>query len=167
MGTITIKSYPIPARLANHKLENNYTTEFLPLLWKFLAPHQVSQPWGSSNRTSNPKGIWLWSPVRFNCGTSTGLEEIDSTLEEHTQNLVPTRTHGKGAVTPQETETKLLLELEGLLQRHKASVPHCRDKSTRSSSSRKYPLVWALLETTISSTIEPASSRAGSAQARN
>ena len=138
-----------------------------PTVVKVLSPTSGFPALGSGKRTSNPKGIWLWRPVTFDCRTFTGLGETYSTLEEHTQNLLPTRTQGKGAVTPQETETKLLLVLEGLLQRRGASMPHCRDKGTRSSSSRKYPLVWALLETTISSTIEPVGSRAGSTQAKN
>ena len=41
---IMIKSNPITAGWATHKLENNYTTKFLPQEWKSLATHQASQP---------------------------------------------------------------------------------------------------------------------------
>ena len=41
-GTITVKSNPIPTRWAAH-LENS-NTKVLPLLWRFLASHHVSQP---------------------------------------------------------------------------------------------------------------------------
>ena len=34
-GTIMIKSNPIPVRWVTHNLENNYTTEVLPLLCRF------------------------------------------------------------------------------------------------------------------------------------
>ena len=61
-GAITIKSYPIPV---THKLENNYTTEVLPLEWKFWAPHQVSQPGGpatggGASRESGFEDKWSW-----------------------------------------------------------------------------------------------------------
>ena len=50
--------------------------------------------------------------------------------------------------------------LKGLLQRHGVAVAHHRDRGTGSSSSGKCPLVWALLEDIISSTLEAVDSRA-------
>ena len=44
--------------------------------------------------------------MEFDYRTSTGLGEIE-TLGGHRQNLVSTRTQGKGAVTPQKTEPDL------------------------------------------------------------
>ena len=39
-----IKSNPIPAGWATHKLKNNNTKEVLTLFWRFWAPHQASHP---------------------------------------------------------------------------------------------------------------------------
>ena len=55
-SAITIKSNPIPTRRVTYKLENNYTTDVLPLLWKFWA--QSGFPaWASS------KGDSMQGPV--------------------------------------------------------------------------------------------------------
>ena len=43
-GPIMIRSNLIPIRWVTHKLENNNTKEVLPLLWRFRALHQASQP---------------------------------------------------------------------------------------------------------------------------
>ena len=101
----------------------------------------------------------------FECRTSTGLGKTDSTLEGHKQNLVCTRTQGKGGVTPQETEPDLLV-WEGLLQRCVFTVAPSRGGGTVSSSPGSCPLVCALLKVTISPTIEPVDSRAGLPRAK-
>ena len=51
--------------------------------------------------------------MRFDYRTSTGLGETDSTLGRHTKNPVHSRTQGKGAVTPQETEPDILAGVGG------------------------------------------------------
>ena len=51
----TIKSNPIPPRGATHKLENNNTKEVLPLLWRFRASHQASQPRDLAKRLGIPR----------------------------------------------------------------------------------------------------------------
>ena len=43
--------------------------------------------------------------MEFDYRTSTGLEETDSALGGHTQNLVHVKILRKGAVTPKETES--------------------------------------------------------------
>ena len=101
----------------------------------------------------------------FDCRTSTGLGKTDSTLEGHKQNLVCTRTQGKGGVIPQETEPDLVV-WEGLLQRRVFAVAHRRDGGTVSSSHGSCPLVCALLKVTISPTIELVDSQAGSPRAK-
>ena len=53
--------------------------------------------------------------MEFDYKASTGLGEIDSTLGGHKQNLVCTRTQGKGAVTSQESEPDLLASVGGSL----------------------------------------------------
>ena len=54
--------------------------------------------------------------MRFDFRTSIGLGEADSILGGHKQNPVSTKTQGKGAVTPQETELgDYLPVLEGLM----------------------------------------------------
>ena len=62
-GTIMIKSNHIPARWVTHRLENNYTTEILPLEWTFWASCQASQPGGlamggGTPRESGFEGQW-------------------------------------------------------------------------------------------------------------
>ena len=52
-GAITIKSNPIPARWATHKLKKNNTKEVLPLL-KVLDPTSGSLDWGSGKGVENP-----------------------------------------------------------------------------------------------------------------
>ena len=146
------------------KLENNNTREVILLLWRFWNSHQASQP-GDPANSRNSQGIWLWKPMEFDCRTSTGLGKTDSSLEGHKQNLVCTRTQGKGRVTPQETEPDLLV-WEGLLQRCVFTVAHRRGGGTVSSSPGSCPLVCALLKVTISPTIEPVDSRAGSPWAK-
>ena len=61
--------------------------------------------WGSGNGTENPQEIWLWRSEGFDYRTSRGLGK--QTLGGYKQNLVHTRTQGKGSVAPQETEPDL------------------------------------------------------------
>ena len=73
--------------------------------------HTTEYPtWGSSKGTENPQGIWLWRPVGFDYGTSKGLGK--QTLGGTKQNLVPSRTQEKGAVTPQKTEPDLPVSVQ-------------------------------------------------------
>ena len=74
-GKITIISNPISTRWVTQKLDNNNTKEVLALLWRFYAPHQSSQPGGSSKKTGNP----TWRTVGFDYRTSTELEETEGT----------------------------------------------------------------------------------------
>ena len=74
-GKITIKSNPISTRWVTQKLDNNNTKEVLALLWRFYAPHQSSQPVGSSKKTGN----LTWRTVGFDYRTSTELEETEGT----------------------------------------------------------------------------------------
>ena len=57
MGTVTMKSNPISSGWATHKLENNNTKEvgIYPWLWRFLVPHQASQPGDPTKRLGIPK----------------------------------------------------------------------------------------------------------------
>ena len=62
-GAITVNSTSTPARWATHKLKNNWTAEVLPLLWRFWAPSQASQPEGPAKgpgipRESDLEGQW-------------------------------------------------------------------------------------------------------------
>ena len=54
-GTTVIKSNPIHARWATHKLESNCITEVLPQEWEFWAPHQAPQPGGLAMGGGVPK----------------------------------------------------------------------------------------------------------------
>ena len=101
--------------------------------------------------TENPQGIWLWSTTGFDDRTSTGLGETEA-LWRQKQNLVPTRTQGKGAVTPQGTEPDLPVSVEGLLQRHGLEVACCRARGAGSRSPGRHVLAQVLFEVTSSPT---------------
>ena len=97
---ITIKSNPITTGWVTHKLENSYTTEVLPLEWRFWAQRQATQPEGPAvgggipkNQTLKASGIWLQDFDRIGGNR-------DSTLQGHTQSSVCIKTQGEGAVTP-------------------------------------------------------------------
>ena len=85
-GDITIKSNPIPARLVTHKLENNNTKEVLPLLWRYLAPCQASQP----GDLAKGLWIWLWGQMGLDDRISTGLGETATPLLQGTSKILPT-----------------------------------------------------------------------------
>ena len=108
-----IKSNSIPARWVFHKLENNNTKEVFPLLWRFWAPRQVSQPgdqtkyWKSpGNLTLKASGIWLQDFHRTGGNTA-------SSPGGHKQNLGCT--WGKEQWPHRRLNQNYLLALEGLL----------------------------------------------------
>ena len=71
---------------------------------KVLGPTTDLPTWGSSKRTENPQGIWLWRPVGFDYRTSTGVGKQTLRGHKHTYtNPVCTRSQEKKAVSPQET----------------------------------------------------------------
>ena len=86
----------------------------------------------------------------FDCRTSTGLGETDSTLGGNTQSSVCIGTQGKEQWPQGRLNQTYLLVLEALLQRQGVAVDHRGDKDTGSRSSGKYSLVWALPESAIS-----------------
>ena len=65
----------------------------------------------------------------------------DSTLGGHTQSSVHIRTQGKGAVTPQETESDLPASVGGSPAEAGVALSHHGDKDTGSGSSGKYSLL--------------------------
>ena len=74
-GVIMLKSNPILAEWVTHKLENSNAKKFSH--WcEGTEPHVSFPEWRSSKETRNLQGIWLWSPVGFDYGTSTGLGEM-------------------------------------------------------------------------------------------
>ena len=54
-GANMIKPNPMLSECADHKLENNNTKEVLPLLWRFWAPCQVSQPRDPTKGLGSPR----------------------------------------------------------------------------------------------------------------
>ena len=105
-GAITLKSNLIPAGWQPKNWRTIIPKKFLHC-WEGSKPHIWDFPtWGSGKGTGNSQGIWLWRTAGFDYRTSTGLGETE-TLGRHKQNLVFTRTQGKGTVIPQETEPDL------------------------------------------------------------
>ena len=154
-GAITVKSNPITASWATHKLGNTYTTEVHPLEWRFWAhirlPNlgvQQREEEFLENQTLKASGIWLQNFDR------TGRNR-DSTLGGHTQSSVCIGTQGKEQWPQGRLNQTYLLVLEVLLQRRGVAVAHCGDKDTGSRSSGKYSLAGALPGSVISPTKEP------------
>ena len=85
-GTITVKLNPVSARWAPHKPENNSTTEVIPQQRNSWVPYQASQLGGSGNGRKSPQRVWLWRPMGFDPGTSTGLRETETPLLEGAHN---------------------------------------------------------------------------------
>ena len=128
---------------------------------KVLSPLSSFPAWRSSKGTRNPQRIWLWRQARFHCKTS-----IETPVLEGRHKISCTPGHrGKEQWPHRWLNQTYPLLLQGLLQRYGAVVSHCRDKSTGSSTSKNYPFMWAPLEVSISPSIEPVDSRAGSPQA--
>ena len=137
--TIMIKSNSIPARWVFHKLENNNTKEVFPLLWRFWAPRQVSQP-GDLTGTGKSQGIWPWRPVGFDYRTSTRLGEIETSVLQCTKKSYTHQHQRKGAVTPRETEPKLPASVGGSPAEVWVGSGSTQDRGTGSSSPRRSPL---------------------------
>ena len=92
-----------------HRFQNNYTKEFLAKLRKFYGLQQISQPEDLAKGLRTPREFDFrgkWDFYR----TSTGLRK--QTLGGHKQNLVCTRGQEKGAVTPQETDPDLPVNVQ-------------------------------------------------------
>ena len=75
----------------------------------------------------------------FDCRTSTGLEETDSILGGHKQNLMNTRAHGKEQRSHRRLNQTYLLALEGLLGRRWLAGAHRRDRGTGCSRPGRWP----------------------------
>ena len=165
--TIVIKWNPIPIGWANHKLENNYTTEVLPLEWKFWAPHQTSQSGG----LAMGGGVSRESGFESQQDLITGLPQDwgkQTPLLEGTHKVfcAPGPRRKKHWPHKRLGQTYLLV-LESLLPSWwGVALAHCGDEDTGSSSSGKYSLGWALLEATISPTKQTLGSSAGLSQAK-
>ena len=160
-----IKSNPTPVRWVTHNLENNYTTEVLPLLCRFWDPPEASQPGDVAKELGIPRESDFEGLQDLIAGTPQdwGKQKLQS-WRAHIKSGV----HGglgKGAIAPRRLNQTCLLTLEGPLQRHGSAVAHHGDKDPGSSYPRRHPLAWALLEViTMSPSIEPVDSKAGSVQ---
>ena len=140
--TIMIKPNLIPARWVTHKLDSSNINSSLTV-GQVLSPASGFPAWGSSTGTGSPPEIWLWKPEGLHFHGTGGNR--DFTLGGHKQNIAWTRTQGKGAVTPQETEPDL-----GSVGWSPAEMWAHRDlpqgQGIGSSSAGRNPLVGALLE---------------------
>ena len=93
-------------------------------------PHIRLSNLGIWQRHWNPQGIWLWRTAGFDYRTSTGLGET-ATLGGHKQNLMGTRTQGKEAVSPKETEPDLPVSVWKLIGVQYATVEEWRNSSRK------------------------------------
>ena len=114
-----IKSNPIPGRWATHDLENNNTKDVLPLLWRFLASCQASQPGDLAKRL----GIHRESDFEGQWDLIIGLSQDWGRQRLHfwrAQKMsVCTKTQGKGVQWPyRRLNQTYLLELECLQHQH-------------------------------------------------
>ena len=130
---------------------------------KVLSPTSGFWACRSSKGTRNSRGIWLWRPAGFDCRTSTVPGETKTPLLEGNfpHKILCALGHtGKEQWPHGRLNLTYLLVPEGVLQRQGVVVARHGDKGTGRSSSRKYPLVWVLLEIAISPTTEPIDSKA-------
>jgi len=79
-----IKSNLIAAIWVTHKLENNNSKEVLTLFWKSES-HINLLSLGIGKGFRNPQEILFWRLVGLDCGTSTELGEIETSLLESTK----------------------------------------------------------------------------------
>ena len=139
--TIMIKSNSIPARWVFHTLENNNTKEVFPLLWRFWAPRQVSQPGDlmkglGNTKESDLEGQWdLIIGLPLYCGKQ-GLQSCRAQTKSYTPQY-----QRKRAVTPQETEPQLPASIGGSPVEVWVGSGSTQDRGTGSSSPRRSPLV--------------------------
>ena len=115
-GSITIKSNPIPAGWVTHKLENSNSKEVLTLLWRFWTPHQASQPGDLKKGLRIPRESDLEGQRDLIIGLPQdwGKQGLQS-WSAQTKSCIhqDPEERRKGAVTPQETEPKLLTSVGG------------------------------------------------------
>ena len=114
------------------------TTEVLPLLWRFWAPHQDSQPAGPAKGPGTPRE----SDVAGQCGL--WLQDFHGTGGDRGYTQDPAG-RSRGATGDW---TKPTYSAEGSPAEVWVAVVHLKDTGTGRSSSKKYQLVWVLLEAT-------------------
>ena len=86
------------------------------------------------------QGYWLWRPLEFDYRTYTGLGK--ETLAGHEQNYMCTRTQEKEAVTPQENEPDLPVNVQESLVEAWVYMA-CRGvRGTEYSSPRSHEVCW-------------------------
>ena len=134
---------------------------------KVLSPASGFPSRGSSKWTSNPQGIWAWSPAGLDCRISTGLGKTETPfLQDTGKAWCAPGTRGKEQWPHRRLSQTYLWVLEALLRRWGLAVACHGNRDTGSSSPGRRPLAWALLEIAVSPTIEPVDSRAESPQAK-
>ena len=152
-GAIMTKSNLIPSGWAANKLENNYSTEVLPLLWKVWAPCQAFQPGDPAERerereTRHPQGIWLWRPAGLDCRTSTRPVWTLPPLLEDTHRILHASGPRRKEQWPHRRLNQTLLDSVGEAPADtsgSSAVTHCRVNGTGNSSTGSCLLVWTLL----------------------
>ena len=144
-GAIMIQSNLIPSGWAASKLENNYSTEVLPLLWKFWAPCQAFQPGDPAERerererereTRLPPGIWLWRPAGLDCRTSTRPVWTLPPLLEDTHRILHASGPRRREQWPHRRLNQTLLDSVGEAVADasgSSAVTHCRVVGARNS----------------------------------
>ena len=131
-GTIMLKSNPLPAGWVTHKLKK------FSHCCKHSRLHIRLDNLGVRQRDRESQGIWLWRTAGFDYRTSTGLGETE-TLGGHKQNLVGTRTQGKEAVSPKETESDLPVSIWRLVGVQYATVEEQRNSSRKNEEAGPKP----------------------------
>ena len=112
----------------SHWADNPQTGELLYQRSSCTVTEVLGPNLGSSKRTENPQGIWLWRPVGFDYKTSTRLGK--QALGGHKKTLLCTRTQEKGAVTLQETDLDFLWVSRSLQRSCGLTVACCGVRGT-------------------------------------
>ena len=95
-----------------HKLENNNAKVVLPQLWRFWAPCQAPSLRAPAMGLGIPREFYFEGQQDLIKDFHRTGGNRDSTLEGHAQNLVHSKTQGKGEATPQ----KFLLKIKALFR---------------------------------------------------
>ena len=125
-GAIMLKSNSIPAGWVTYKLKNNNIKEVLTMLWRFLAPHQISQAGNPAQRVGIPRESGFEGQQDLIAELPQEWEK--QTLGGHKQNLCAHQwPHRRLSQT-------WLWVFEGLLWRHRLAVAYHIYRGTGSIS---------------------------------
>ena len=135
---------------------------------KVLSPMLGFPSWGPGKGIRKPQGLWPWRPVGFDYKNHAGLGETETSFLMDTNKIFwPLGLRRKEQWPQEETEPDLPVSVGGYAA--KAWVSRCSLWAWGQGSSNlgRCPMLWMLLEFTISATIEAYRDFTGGTMVRN